>query len=271
MFQFLFELQSRNKPLFYFSALLFLLSIIFYLLAKVSTIKVAGVNAWFKPFKFACSISIYCATIAWFCYRLPNFNIDFFNWANIGLFGFELGYITIQAARSQESHFNWSTSFYRIMFGGMAIAAIAITSLAVYACMAYFRAAPIGNPSYYNWAVRLSILIFIIFSLEGILIGGRQTHTIGRKPQTTFLPLLKWNMREGDLRVAHFIGMHALQIIPLLSFYLLKNTAAVFILSAIYLFFAVYVLIQALQSKPFIHSKKLPHETVIERKAIPEK
>ena len=158
-----------------------------------------------------------------------------------------------------------------MMFGGMAIAAIAITLLAVNVCAAYFRDAPAANPSYYNWAVRLGILIFVIFSFEGILMGGRQTHKIGREPQTTFLPFLKWNMKEGDLRVAHFIGMHALQIIPLFSIYLFKNTVAVFSLSAIYLLFAFYVLVQALQSKPFIRSKKLQHETVIGEKAIPEK
>lgn len=262
MLHFIEELESRNETLFYFSAALFLMSVIFYLLTKITSIQVAGINAWFKPFKFAISIAIYCSTMAWFCYELPNFNIKLFNWANIFLFSFEIIYITIQAARKQESHFNWTTPFYRMMFGGMAIAAIAITIYAAYVGLKFFQTNFPNIPVYYVWAIRLSIFIFIIFSFEGILMGGRQTHTVGARVQTTFLPLMKWNMKEGDLRVAHFIGMHALQIIPLLSFYILKNTIAVFAVSGLYLLFAVFVLIQALQSKPFIKVKQDQYEII---------
>ncbi len=260
MLHFLEELKSRNETLFYFSAALFVMSVIFYLLTKITSIQVSGISAWFKPFKFAISISIYCSTMAWFCYELPDFNIKLFNWANIFLFSFEIVYINIQAARAKESHFNQTTLFYRAMFGGMAIAAIAITIYAAYVGILFFQSNFSNLPVYYVWAIRLSIFIFIIFSFEGLLMGGRGTHTIGTRVQTTFLPLMKWNMTEGDLRVAHFIGMHGLQVIPLLSFYILKNTNAVFAVSGSYFLFAVFVLIQALKSKPFIKVKQDQYE-----------
>ena len=256
MFHFIRELKLRNETLFCFSVILLVAAITFYSLTKLTSIQVAGVNRWFKPFKFAISIAIYCSTMAWFCYELPNFNIILFNRVNIFLFSFEIVYITIQAARKMESHFNRATRFYRMMFGGMAIAAIAITFYSAYVGFKFAQIDFPNIPAYYVWAIRLSIFIFIIFSFEGILMGGRQTHTIGTQMQTTFLPLLKWNMKEGDLRVAHFIGMHALQIIPLLSFYILKNIAGVFMVNGLYFLFAVFVLIQALKSKAFIKSKQ---------------
>lgn len=262
MFHFIAELKLRNETLFYFSAVLSVASAIFYVLTKFTSKQVAGINTWFKPFKFAISIAIYCSTMAWFCYELADFNIKIFNWANIFLFSFEIIYITIQAARARQSHFNQTTPFYRMMFGGMAIAAIAIAIYACYVGLIFSHTNFPNLPAYYVWAIRLSIFIFIIFSFEGILMGGRQTHTIGTQVQITFLPVLKWNMKEGDLRVAHFVGMHALQIIPLLSFYLLKNTSAVFVLSGLYLLFAVFVLVQALRSKPFIKLKIYHHEII---------
>ncbi len=263
MFHFTDELRSRNEPLFYFSAVLFVASIIFFLLAKTTSKEVAGVNAWFKPFKFAISIAIYCETMSWLCYDLPGFNLSLFSWTNMILFGFEIMYITIQAARAKESHFNQTTPFNRIMFGGMAIAAIAITIYAAYVGMKFFQTDFTNLPICYVWGIRLSIFIFIIFSFEGILMGGRQTHTVGTQAQTTFLPLIKWNMKEGDLRVAHFIGMHALQIIPLVSFYILTNIRAVFAVSGLYLLFAAFVLVQALRSKPFIKSKQNQHGIIV--------
>lgn len=256
MFHFIDNLKARNETLFYFSEACFVLTILFYALNKFSRILVAGVNTWFKPFKFAVSIGIYCSTMAWFCCYLPSFNIKLFTWVNIFLFSFELLYIIIQAARGQESHFNQTTPFYRILFGGMAVAAIAITFYAAYVGIQFFRIDIRSLPTYYLWSIRLGIIIFVIFSFEGLAMGGRQTHTIGNEVQNTFLPFFKWNMKQGDLRVAHFIGMHALQIIPLLSFYILKNTKAVVALSGIYLLFAIFVLIQALQAKPFIKSKQ---------------
>ncbi len=69
--------------------------------------------------------------------------------------------------------------------------------------------------------------------------------------------------KYGDPRIAHFIGMHALQVLPLVSFYLLKNTKATILLSALYLLLAVYTLVQALQGKPFIKAKNQQQNEVL--------
>lgn len=260
------ELKSRNETLFYFSSILFCSAILFYLLTKITASQVAGINAWFKPFKFAISIAIYCSTMAWYCYYLPLFNIKLFNWVNIALFSFEILYISLQAARGQESHFNLTTPLYKALFAGMALAAIGATIYAGYVGVKFFQSNFSNLPTYYVWAIRLSIFIFIISSFEGLAMGSRQTHTIGNEVQNTFLPLLKWNMKEGDLRVAHFIGMHALQIIPLLSFYLLKNSKAVFALSGIYMALSIFVLLQALQSKPFLKTKNQTQNEIIQHR-----
>jgi len=49
--------------------------------------------------------------------------------------------------------------------------------------------------------------------------------------------------------------MHALQVVPVLSYYILKNTKLTIGLSIVYGILALLILIQALQGKPLIKER----------------
>jgi hypothetical protein len=254
------EIKSRNETLFYFGLICLLFSLLFLGLTKISNTQVFNVNAWYKPFKFAFSTFLYAWAMAWYCNYLPQFNIGLFNWAIIILLGFEIVYIAIQAYRGQLSHFNVSTSFYASMDSLMAFAATAVTIYTAYVGILFFKGNFPDLPGYYLWSIRLGIFIFVIFSFEGFVMGSRLTHTIGGADGGSGIPLLNWSTKFGDPRIAHFIGMHALQVLPFLSFYVLKNTKATISIAFIYALLATFTLIQALQGKPFIKARYFKKE-----------
>lgn len=246
------ELKYRNEILFLFGTVCILSGIIFFALARYTAVMLDEVNAWYKPFKFAMSIGIYALTMAWYCSYLPNFNVRMFSWFVVVAFGFELVYIALQASKGQRSHFNTSSSLYITLYALMGIAAAAVTAYTAYIGVLFLTNPLPGLPLPYLQAIRWGIFIFIIFSFEGFLMGSRMSHTIGGPDGAHGLPVLNWSRKFGDPRVAHFIGMHALQVLPFVAAYLVKNTTAIHLLAIAYLVLAIATLVQSLGGRPFI-------------------
>ncbi len=249
------ELKVRNEALFLFGLACLLFAIIFLILANTTTKQVYGVNAWYKPFKFAFSTLTFAWAMAWYAYYLPNFNIKIFSWSIIVLLGFEIVYIAIQASKGQISHYNLSTPFYSAMFSLMALAATLVTLYTAYVGFLFFKNSFPELPNYYVWGIRLGIIIFVIFSFEGFAMGSRLNHSVGALNDNSNLLIFGWSKIVGDLRVSHFIGMHALQVLPILSYYVLKSTKLTFGLSFVYGLLALFTLIQALEGRPLIQQK----------------
>ena len=255
MQEFIYELKSRNETLYYFGLICMVAAIIFLILTRFTTTQVYNINAWIKPFKFAISIFLYSWTMAWFCHYLPSFNTQFFNWSIIILLGFEIIYIAIQAGRGQLSHYNISTPFYGVMYIFMAVAASLVAIYTAYVGYLFFQNSFSDLPEYYVWGIRLGLLIFVIFSFEGFVMGSRLSHTIGGADGGEGLPILNWSTKFGDPRVSHFIGMHAMQVLPILAFYVLKDTKLTILVGVFYGLLSVFTLVQAIQGKPFFKSR----------------
>jgi hypothetical protein len=84
------------------------------------------------------------------------------------------------------------------------------------------------------WSLRLALVLTVLGSSVGFLMvaprgpqiaefkAGHPTrsgaHTIGGDDGGPGLPLTGWSLDHGDLRAAHFIGLHALQLLPIAGF-----------------------------------------------------
>jgi hypothetical protein len=246
MKQFIETIYHRNEILFYFGLINVVVAVCFFVLTQTTSTQVMGISAWYKPTKFALSTVLYSWAMAWFISYLPSFNTTIFSWSVVVLLGFEVAYIAFQAGRGQLSHYNVSTPMYSALFSMMALAATLVTLYTAYVAVLFFANKFTSLPNYYLWSIRLGLIIFVLFSFEGFVMGSRLSHTVGIEDGSKGIPFLNWSLSHGDLRIAHFIGMHALQVLPLLSLYILKNTKATIFVSILYGLLALFVLIQAL-------------------------
>ncbi|HEV2766062.1 MAG TPA: hypothetical protein VGV38_23965, partial [Pyrinomonadaceae bacterium] len=122
----------------------------------------------------------------------------------------------LQAARGTTSHFNFSSWANAGVIGLMGLMIVVNTAAVAYAAVKFWRSEPaVAAP--YLWGIRLGLLIFLLAGLEGFVMIRLHAHSVGVADGGPGLPLLNWSTRGGDLRVAHFVGLHALQVLPLVG------------------------------------------------------
>ncbi|WP_462218847.1 hypothetical protein [Ferruginibacter sp.] len=245
------ELRRRNNLLYWCGIFNIAVGVICFALQFTDDVKILGVSRWLKPMKFYLSVGLLAFTLNWLMYYLSNSKlVKIYSWIIAITMLIENGVILMQAVRGTTSHFNISSPFNGIAFGVMGIIILIFTITAVFITINFFVQKKFSISPAYVWGIRLGLGFFILASVEGGLMIGLFTHTAGAKDGSEGLPLLNWSKQYGDLRIAHFFGLHALQILPLLGYYIAKNKNQLFVFAGLYLIFITALFIQAVKGIP---------------------
>jgi hypothetical protein len=198
------------------------------LIAPFDTRLITGINPWIKPMKFMSSIAIFLATIAWFMPEMTRGSrrtLNRLRWTMVITMVIEIVCIAGQAARGTTSHFNDTSALNGAIFSIMG-AAITVNTVAVAWLLMLLRRDSPPDRAGYLWGVRLGIAVFVIGSLLGFVLVANHGHSVPGPDGSPGLPFVNWSLDRGDLRVAHFFGLHGLQALPLLGFVLDRSAAA---------------------------------------------
>ena len=241
----------------------------------VDSREITGAPAWLKPGKFAISTAIYTLTLAWifgYLREWPRMR-RVVSRTTAAVLVFEVAVIALQAARGTTSHFNVATPFDAVIFTSMGIAIFVQTFASIAVAVALWRQR-FADPAL-GFALRLGMTITIVGAfvggmmttptaaqLEAAQAGGRMTisgaHTVGAPDGGPGLPITGWSTQHGDIRVAHFIGLHALQVLPLITMLLFRGrddrtrVLLTFIAAAVYAGLFAGLLAQALMGRPLV-------------------
>ncbi|MBT9488197.1 MAG: hypothetical protein IV093_11875 [Rubrivivax sp.] len=174
-----------------------------------------GLSVWLKPIKFMASIGLFALTTAWFIGLLPPAARErraarSVVWLIVGFGGAEIAYITLQAALGQASHYNFSSPMHIALYSAMGFGALAMTASQPLLAWLILRHGRTDVAPAWRLAVLLGlVLTFVLGAGAGGLLGSMQP------PAGAGLPLVGWHLGGGDLRPAHFLGLHAQQFLPL--------------------------------------------------------
>ncbi len=227
---------------------------------------ITGAPAWLKPAKFSLSTAIYAGTLVWVIGQIriwPRFVAAMGTVTAITLV-VELFIINLQAWRGTTSHFNLTTGLNASLFLMMGISIAVLWLASVGLAVALFRQ-KFSNAAF-GWALRLGMLITVLGEASGGLMtrpmpgqtsGIIGSHTVGAPDGGAMIPGTGWSADHGDLRVAHFLGLHGIQATTLLYLLLARKrrpqTATVCVTAAAY--FSAFVLLdwQALRGQSILH------------------
>ncbi|TGB10788.1 hypothetical protein [Streptomyces sp. MZ04] len=270
--------RSWHRPLMLFAASMALLAVVSAVGLVVDDRVLVGSPIWAKPFKFSVSLIAYGLSLAWMLSLLDRGRRAGW-WAGTVValtLLVEMVIITGQVVRGKRSHFNHQTPLDDALFDTMAVTIVIMWLATLVIAVLLLRARIADRAS--AWAMRCGITL----ALAGAAIGFRMSrpapgqvqgsssivgaHSVGVPDGGPSMPLTGWSTTGGDLRIPHFFGMHALQLLPLLLMGLVAlaprftrladdRVRLRLVLVAAGAYAAVFALVtwQALRGQPLIH------------------
>ncbi|MBK9166799.1 MAG: hypothetical protein IPM24_04970 [Bryobacterales bacterium] len=213
------ELARREPLLFRVGAGFWLLSIVLLAGVFVDSAEILGVNRWIKPLKFSLSIAIFIWTMAWFLQYLDRSirTLPVIRWGIVSTQVVEIVLIAGQSARGVPSHFNAATPFDLAVFNTMGLAILANSIVCAWAFVVYLKRPP-ELPASYLWGIRCGLAMFLLGSAAGVVLVANNAHTVGLPDGGAGLPFLNWSTLGGDLRIAHFVGLHGTQAMAIAGY-----------------------------------------------------
>ncbi|MCO1653667.1 hypothetical protein [Pseudonocardia humida] len=180
-----------------------------------------GAPLWLKPLKFALSFGIYALALAWMLSLVDGGRRTgaVLGWIVAVGSAAEVGIIFAQAARGVRSHFNEDTDIDALLFSIMGMTVAVIWLATAWLAVGVLRRP--GVDPVVTSSIRLGLSVALLGMLVGVVMSVNGGHAVGVADGGPGLAVFGWSTAGGDLRVAHFVGMHALQVLPLLAAVLL--------------------------------------------------
>lgn len=182
-----------------------------------------AINPWIKPIKFSMSFSTFASTVSLLllALRIPKWQLTLVRRAIAASVALEILSLAAQAWRSAY-HLS-GQSLLDTSLAQLTNSMVMVNTTIVCWMLALFfanrvRTDQIDRPMVA--AIRHSLVIFLAGNAIGGYMLARGSHTVGTADGGPGLPFVNWSVIGGDLRIAHFIAIHAIQIVPLFAYIL---------------------------------------------------
>ncbi|MEU8076596.1 hypothetical protein AB0B31_14215 [Catellatospora citrea] len=195
-----------------------------------------GESVWLKPMKFGFAMGVYGLTLAWLLSRLrKGSRLGWWLGTVFAVAGLlDVGAVAYAAAHGTFSHFNADTGqvarTVRTVFG-FGVMPLLVTTLAIAILALIQRVGDRAVTRALRAGLGLALAGMVVAlwlsnsagptprtvtDADGHLVSMSGGHGIG-DPDGSGMPVTHWSTTGGDLRVPHFVGLHGIQVLLLVT------------------------------------------------------
>jgi hypothetical protein len=218
------DARRGHSGLYWLAAGMAAFALVTAVLAVVDQRTLVGAPLWFKPMKFSISIALFALALAWMLGQLRDRALRRTGWAIVAGLVLEMVIIAGQAARGQKSHYNTDNLLGGVLFSIMGATITVVWFLTLAVALRFLREP--GRDRAMTLAIRLGLMVSLVGMAVGFLLARGGGHAVGVPDGGPGLFFVGWSTTGGDLRIAHFVGLHALQVLPLLAALLAHRAVA---------------------------------------------
>jgi hypothetical protein len=251
------DARRGHSGLYWLAAGMAAFALVTVVLAVVDQRTLVGAPLWFKPMKFSISIALFALALAWMLGQLRERALRRTGWAIVAGLVLEMVIIAGQAARGQKSHYNTDNLLGGVLFSIMGATITVVWFLTLAVALRFLREP--GRDRAMTLAIRLGLVVSLVGMAVGFLLARGGGHAVGVPDGGPGLFFVGWSTTGGDLRIAHFVGLHALQVLPLLAAVAAARdlptavrTRIVWSVGAGYLGLVLLLIWQALRAQPLL-------------------
>jgi hypothetical protein len=220
--------QNGHSWLWYSAIAMSVGAVVCFGLQFVDARELNGANVWVKPAKFFFSIAVHLLTVSWALSLIPQPSragkiavpvLFAMSW-------FEIAYITWRAAMGQASHYNTATPFDAALYTLMGVGAVSMT---VASFVIGWQVWKNRREDLFAESAGIGLMLgAVLATMTAGYLSSQTGHSIGGDlSDATGTGFFGWSTTGGDLRIAHFVGLYATQLVPLVA--LTKNRTAVYV------------------------------------------
>ncbi|WP_433533322.1 hypothetical protein ACQPYA_15595 [Micromonospora sp. CA-263727] len=216
-----------HRPLLVFVSAMAVLAVVSAVGVFADERVLTGVPIWLKPLKFSVSFVLYGTSLAWMLSQLPR-RSRAAGWAAtviVAMGVVEMAVIVGQVLRGTTSHYNETSPLNAVLWQLMGTAIMVLFAAQVVIGVVVLRQPVADRVGRYAVGLGLGLsLLGMLVAIPMVLPGQAPAvegiagaHSVGVPDGGPGLPLVGWSTTGGDLRIGHFVGLHALQALPILA------------------------------------------------------